>query len=112
LNRNDCIELAQSTTILNVRGWNEVAVRHWKAKLGWVENTVISVSENGRKTEQLENGRKARRWIGQKVIPQRQAYTLKWFPAWSQPSVPAGPRKSLPWGWPRCQLDSSWQYSW
>jgi hypothetical protein len=28
LNRNDCIELAQSTTILNVRGWNEVAVRH------------------------------------------------------------------------------------
>jgi hypothetical protein len=28
LNRNDHIELAQLTTILNIRGWNEVAVRH------------------------------------------------------------------------------------
>jgi hypothetical protein len=28
LNRNDHIELAQLTTILNIRGWNQVAVRH------------------------------------------------------------------------------------
>jgi hypothetical protein len=35
--------------ILYLRGWNEMTVGHWEAKLGWVDNTVISMSDESQK---------------------------------------------------------------
>jgi hypothetical protein len=45
LDQNDCTELVQVPMILYLRGWNEMAVGHGEAKLGWIDNAVLSVSD-------------------------------------------------------------------
>jgi hypothetical protein len=70
-------------TILYLRAWNEMAVGHGEAKLGWVDNTVVSVSDENWKAgrmedraEQLKRQTTRRRTDGQTKV-QMQSDTTK-----------------------------------
>jgi hypothetical protein len=70
--------------ILYLRGWNKMVVGHGEAKLGWVDNTVISVSDENWKARRMED--RAER-------PKRQT-TRRWTDGWMKVQMQSNTTKT------------------